>query len=161
VTKGGEKSLRKPIVIGEAEGKKDLQDLKVEAEKIQNNLYEYLTTYIPKEPSKSLSKSSIMGPVGKLLAQILAKRFGNNVEPYVGFTINVHRNMAGSLPSKEAVEKLSSAVQSLLDLSNQLTERDFARLINLVDYGVYFKKCKDIAERIEAKRDKESEVKNE
>ncbi|MGB9759924.1 MAG: hypothetical protein ACP5PT_02495 [Brevinematia bacterium] len=153
--------MRKPIVIGEAEGKKDLQDLKVEAEKIQNNLYEYLTTYIPKEPSKSLSKSSIMGPVGKLLAQILAKRFGNNVEPYVGFTINVHRNMAGSLPSKEAVEKLSSAVQSLLDLSNQLTERDFARLINLVDYGVYFKKCKDIAERIEAKRDKESEVKNE
>lgn len=149
--------MRKPIVIGEAENKKDLQDIKEEAEKIQSSLYEYLKTYVPKEQSSSLSKSSVMGPVGKLLSQVLAKRFGNNVEPYVGFTINIHRNMTGFLPTNEAVDKLRQAVKELLDLSDQLTERDFAKLINLVDYGVYFKKCKDIAERIEAKKPKEGE----
>lgn len=150
--------MRKPIVIGEAENKKDLQDIKKEAEEIQSNLYEYLKTYVPKDQSGSLSKSSVMGPVGKLLSQILAKRFGNNVEPYVGFTINVHRNMTGFLPTDEAIEKLRQAVKELLDLSDQLTERDFAKLINLVDYGVYFMKCKDIAARIESKKTKEGEV---
>jgi len=153
--------LRKPIVIGEAQNKKDLQDLRTEAEEIQGNLYEYLRTYIPQEPSKSLSKSSVMGPVGKLLSQVLAKRFGNNVDPYVGFTVNIHRNMTGFLPSNEAIGKLRFAVQELLNLSEQLTERDFAKLINLIDYGVYFKKCRDIAERIEAKKVEESEVKKE
>jgi len=157
--------LRKPIVIGEAENKRDLQDIKKEAEEIQSNLYEYLKTYVPKEQSSSyskpgmqsssLSKSSVMGPVGKLLSQILAKRFGNNVEPYVGFTINIHRNMTGFLPTNEAIDKLRQAVKELLDLSDQLTERDFAKLINLVDYGVYFRRCKDI---IEAKKSEEEEV---
>jgi hypothetical protein len=50
------------------------------------------------------------------------------------------------------MNSLRSAVSQLISIKQSSSERSFLRIINSVDYGVYYLKMKEIAKRVEEKK---------
>jgi len=148
--------MRKPIQMLEREQPSDLDSKKL-LEEVQEDLFTYLQSYRAEE--QGFSKHAIMGPVGKLLPQVLAQRFGDNVDAYVGYVANIHRQQTGYLPSVDSIDRLRNAVTKLLRLKHGLPEREFVRAIETIDYGVFEKKAHLIMELSQRKKEADSEVK--
>jgi len=141
--------------MSEREQPSDLDSKKL-LEEIQEDLFTYLQSY--RAEAEGFSKHSIMGPVGKLFPQVLAKRFGDNVDAYVGYVVNIHRQQTGYLPSVDSIDSLKNAVSKLLRLKHGLSEREFVRVVETIDYGIFEKKAHLIMELGQKKKEAEKGV---
>lgn len=141
--------MRKPVLLEVGWEKVEWPTQQI-AEAI-DSLFGYLEDYISEQPG--YSKTAIMGPVGKLLSMIEASQFGESVESYVGHIINVHNQSSKKLVTQAGIERLRKGVEILVDMKKRFTDRDFHRIVRSVDYGVYFRKSKEIAERREEKKE--------
>lgn len=146
--------MRKPIIMQTGSVNEMWPTGKIS--EVIERLQGYLQDFIPEKPG--YSKHSIMGPAGKLLGLVSSSKFGDNVEPYVGYISNVHHQLSKKPLSQNGVNDLKSAVELLIGLRKTCSERQFLRLLSAVDYGVYYKKVKEISERAAAK--KEAAIKN-
>jgi len=123
----------------------------LDIENATKDLYEYLQRFIPEK--NSFTKHAINGPAGKLLSILGANKFGNNAEAYIGYITNIH-NQTSKIPlNQEASEKLASAVKCLIEFKKKHSERYFLRILSAVDYGVYYLKVRQIAERSAANKE--------
>jgi hypothetical protein len=93
-----------------------------------------------------------MGPAGKLLGIIAASKFGDNVDSYVGYIANIHDQQSKKRLTLQGMENLKEAVSGLIRLKKRSSERAFLKMLNSMDYGVYYKKIKEIGEKSEAKK---------
>ncbi|MEM0272589.1 MAG: hypothetical protein QW514_08620 [Thermoprotei archaeon] len=141
--------MKTPIIMETRE--KEFNWPTAEIEEIQRDLFEYLGDYYAKD--QRYTKHAIMGPVGKLLTIVESSMFGDNVDSYVGYIANVHDAQSEKRLSKEGMEKLRAATSKLINLRRQVSERAFLKIVRSVDYGVYFLKVKQIAERSAEKRE--------
>lgn len=99
--------------------------------------------YLDNYPVKtSQSKHGIMGPVGKILQEI--KKGNWDVEGLSGYAINIHQHnpkTKGRI-SESAREALEEGIGKLLSLIREepITAQD--RILELVDYGLYYRRRK-------------------
>jgi len=121
-----------------------------EIEDTQIHLYEYLADFMPEK--YGYSKHAIMGPAGKLLGIVASSKFGDNVDSYVGYISNIHDQQSKKHLTSAGMERLKSAVSSLITLKQSRSERAFLKILSSVDYGVYYLKVKEIRERIDEKK---------
>lgn len=121
-----------------------------EIEAVKGNLFTYLADYLPEK--WTYTKHGIMGPAGKLLGVIAASKFGNNVDSYVGYIANIHDQQSNKHLTLRGMDSLKEAVSGLIRLKQKSSERAFLKMLNTVDYGVYYMKIREIGEKAEAKK---------
>lgn len=140
--------MRKPIIM-ETRATDEAWP-KNEIEETQAQLFAYLLDFIPEK--WVYSKHAIMGPAGKLLGIVAASKFGENVDSYVGYIANIHDQQSKKHLTSSGMQSLKAAVSNLIKLRKNMSERAFLKILNSVDYGVYYLKVKEISERSEAKK---------
>ena len=111
----------------------------------QTQLYAYLSDFKPEKDG--YSKHAIMGPVGKLLDILSAIKFGDNVESYVGYIINIHDQQSVKRVSQIGMSNLKDAVTTILAIRETVSERAFLKILSSISYAVYYLKMKEISER--------------
>jgi hypothetical protein len=140
--------MRKPILMEKMTSDEVWPTEEIEAAK--ESLYKYLTSYVPER--WTYSKHAIMGPAGKLLGIIAASKFGDNIDSYVGYIANIHNQQSKKHLTLEGMENLRDAVSRLITLKQGSSERAFLKMLNSVDYGVYYLRIREIGEKSEAKK---------
>lgn len=110
-------------------------------------LSEYLKTFEPE--TYAPSKSSIMGPVGKLISSVASGRFENK-DAIVGFVISIHNNLSKSRASPSAVAGLREAVDTLEKLHTMAPRKYWLRFLREIDYGVFINRYSQVAQRLPA-----------
>lgn len=121
-----------------------LEEVNSIEENVVKNLVEYLGDYQPERIGASKSKSSMMGPVGKLISAISAGRFENKIA-IVGFVANIHNNVSKTPLSQNAFNRLSAAVDGLEQLRKLVPSRMWLRVLREIDYAVFAKQYEKIS----------------
>ena len=109
---------------------------------VVRNLFEYLEDYQPERWGDS--KSSLMGPVGKLLSSASSGRFENK-DAIVGYVVNIHSNTSTKPLSQAACDHLKKAIDSLQKLKELITERMWLRILREIDYAVFLKQYERVS----------------
>jgi hypothetical protein len=104
----------------------------------------YLDHYIPKS---SRSKHGLMGPVGKILSE--AKSGRNDPDFLKGYVLRVHELSQKGSPSAEAIKALENGINLLTGLLREAPVTVHDRLIDRLDYGLYFARRKKFLEWLE------------
>jgi hypothetical protein len=108
------------------------------------------TRYLDDVPRKSTrSKHGLMGPVGKILGEVKSGR--RDAGSLKGYAIRVHE-ASGSSPSPAGLEALEQGIDHLLALLAQVPVTAHDRLLDRLDYGLYFDLRKNALESKEARR---------
>lgn len=114
-------------------------DIKEKIEEIKDAFDRYLDSY----PAKtSQSKHGIMGPVGKILQEIKKGKW--DVEGLSGYAVNVHLHnpkTKGRI-SESARAALEEGIEKLLSLIPKESVAAQDRILELVDYGLYYRRRK-------------------
>lgn len=106
--------------------------------------------YLDEVPRKSTrSKHGLMGPVGKILGEVKSGR--RDPASLKGYAIRVHE-LTGRSPSPAGLEALEQAIDHLVKLlaTTPVTAHD--RLLDRLDYGLYYDLRKKALESKEARR---------
>jgi hypothetical protein len=110
----------------------------------------YLDSYTPRG-RQSYTKTSVMGPVGKILATMLSGRLEDK-DALVGFVINVHNLTSDRHASHEDIQNLEKAIDAMSELKKNLPARKWVRIVREIDYGVFKRKmAATIAKRVREK----------
>lgn len=126
----------------EKESAADTEKIKNLEEDVVQNLFEYLEDYQPERWGDS--KSSLMGPVGKLLSSVSSGRFENK-DAIVGYVVNIHSNASTKSLSQVACNHLKRAIDSLQQLKELVTERMWLRILREIDYAVFLKQYERVS----------------
>lgn len=138
--------------VTEAQTEQSLQDQKEQVRKAIDSLAEYLLNdYRPE--TLSYSKHTLMGPVGKLLAVLTSGRIQEK-KALLGYVANVHQNTSQTPLTPKGLRRLNEALDTLVTLRDGLSKRAWLKVLRDLDYAVFFKKYEQIAQRIEAKRER-------
>lgn len=137
-----------------AEEKVKTEEISAKKADVINLLSAYLEDYIPK--GGGFSKSSITGPVGKMLSVVTSGRITDK-EAILGYVVNIHNSTATRNISQRAMKNLSDALDNLLDLEKDVSKRMWLRILREIDYGVFKKKYEYIVRRVEEKKEEGSE----
>jgi len=86
------------------------------------------------------TKSALMGPVGKILEQARVK--GLDAEFLKGYGINTHKNTIRVPLSSEVLEPLEDGIVLLSQLLQRVPRHMRPKVIEIVDYKVYYKREK-------------------
>lgn len=139
--------MRKPIFVRVE--RFDLKSVEPEIEVIRNCFDCYLDSY----PVKSVrSKHSLMGPVGKVLQEVRTGRW--DVESLAGYALNIHLSnpRAKGYISQESREALQEGIRRLLKLLSRVPTPVQDKVLDRLDYGIYFSQRVKGLERLEAVR---------
>jgi len=134
----------RPVYWTEEEEEADEQQITQALEETIEHLSEYLKTYRPK--STGYTKSSIMGPVGKLLSAVSSKKI-ENADALVGYVVSIHNNTSDWKLTKEGNEQLKAGVKALMRLQSIVPKRMWMKTIRELDYAVYKNKLEYILTR--------------
>jgi hypothetical protein len=111
---------------------------------------EAFTCYLNEVPRKSTrSKHGLMGPVGKILSEVKCGR--RDAASLKGYAIRVHE-ATGRSPSPTSLEALEQGIDHLLDLLAVVPVTAHDRLLDRLDYGLYFDLRKSAIASKEARR---------
>jgi len=113
----------------------NLESKAKEIEAIRNCFDRYLDSY----PVKSArSKTSLMGPVGKVLQGARSGKW--DVESLTGYALNIHlaNPKAKGYISQEAREALREGIDRLLTLLRTIPVTAQEKVLDRIDYGLYF-----------------------
>jgi len=127
----------------EEEGADEQQIVRARRETIEH-LAEYLKTFRPK--ALGYTKSSIMGPVGKLLSAVSSKKM-EDADALVGYVVSIHANTSEWKLTKEGSEHLRAGVEALLTLQQIVPKRMWMKTLREIDYAVYKRKLEHILSR--------------
>jgi len=115
------------------------ESIKEKIEEIKDTFDRYLDSY----PAKTYkSKHAIMGPVGKILQEIKKGKW--DVESLSGYAVNVHLHnpkTKGKI-SESAIAALEEGIEKLLSLIRGESIASQDRILELVDYGLYYRQRK-------------------
>ncbi len=106
--------------------------------------------YLNEVPRKSSrSKHGLMGPIGKILGEVKSGR--SDPTSLKGYAVRVHE-ATGLSPSPGALKALETGIDQLVQLLTMVpvTARD--RLLDRLDYGLYYDLRKQAIESKEARR---------
>ena len=142
--------MRKPILV---ESRNEEQEWPREnINQAIECLYTYLSIYYLPE-QYGYTKYAIMGPIGKLLPTLLSEQFGDTVESYVGYIANIHSHESVKKNlGVDGFEQLKKGIETIIEIKNSVTPRKFQKIIRSIDYGIFFKKSEEIAQKAEAKK---------
>lgn len=111
---------------------------------------EAFTRYLDEVPSKSTrSKHGLMGPVGKILSEVKSGR--RDLASLKGYAVRVHE-ATGRNPSIAGLEALEEGINHLIGLLAEAPLTVHDRLLDRLDYGLYFDLRKKAIESKEARR---------
>lgn len=113
----------------------DLESVASEIKAIRNLLDTYLDSYPVKS---SRSKHSLMGPVGKILQEARTGKW--DAESLTGYALNIHlaNPKAKGYISHEARQALKEGVDKLLGLLKAVPVTAQDKVLDRIDYGLYF-----------------------
>jgi hypothetical protein len=142
--------MRKPILV---ESRNEEQEWPREnINQAIDYLYNYLSIYYHPE-QYGYTKYAIMGPIGKLLPTLLSEQFGDTVESYVGYVVNIHSHESVKKHlGVDGFEQLKKGIATIIEIKNSVTPRNFQKIIRSIDYGIFYKKSEEIAQIIEYKK---------
>jgi len=126
--------VRPFIYLQEEEKKTSVEDIQKLQSEVITELSEYLKTFEPE--TRALSKSSIMGPVGKLISSAASGRFENK-DAIVGFVVSLHNNQSASKASPTCIASLRNAIEKLDELHKIAPRRYWLRILREIDYAVF------------------------
>jgi len=127
----------------------NLESATTEIEAIRDYFDQYLDSY----PTKSArSKYSLMGPVGKLLQEARTGKW--DAESLAGYALNIHLTnpKARGYISQEARQALREGVDRLLTLLKAVPVTAQDKVLDRIDYGLYFVRRAKGLERIDKLR---------
>ncbi len=133
-----------------------MDEIKMDIETTIDHFAKYLEDFIPEGASGRFTKTSIVGPVGKLLSGISSSKLETK-DALVGYVVNIHENTSSKWLSDEGKKSLEEGVVCLLSLKEKAPNRLFTKALREIDYGVYKRKL----EYIYNKKKKKDEVKEE
>jgi hypothetical protein len=108
------------------------------------------TRYLDDVPRKSTrSKHGLMGPVGKILSEVKAGR--RDAGSLKGYAIRVHE-ASGRSPSPASLQALEQGIDHMLSVLAEVSVTDHDRLLDRLDYGLYYDLRKKALESKEARR---------
>ena len=113
----------------------DLESVVPEIEAIRDCFDRYLDSYPVKS---SRSKHSLMGPVGKVLQETRTGKW--DAESLAGYALNIHLSnpkVKGYI-GQEAREALREGIGRLLELLKAVPVTAQDKILDRVDYGLYF-----------------------
>jgi len=122
---------------------------KKKIEEIKDAFEHYLDGY----PVKTIqSKHGIMGPVGKVLQEIKKGKWDK--EGLSGFAINIHLHnpKTNGRISDIARAELEAGIEKLLALMQEESVTAQDRILELIDYGLYYRRKKKILGKWESIR---------
>lgn len=97
---------------------------------------EAFAQYLDKVSSKSTrSKHGLMGPIGKILSEVKSGR--RDPASLKGYAIRVHE-ATGGYPSPAGLKALEQGIDALVVLLNEAPVTVHDRLLDRLDYGLYF-----------------------
>jgi hypothetical protein len=103
----------------------------------------YLDSYRTKT---TRSKHGLLGPVGKVIQEIKSRKW--QPEALAGYALNIHRANQGYI-SPEATEALVQAIKGLMALYDKVPTSFRDRLLDQVDYGLYYVRRKKLSDYFE------------
>ncbi len=122
--------MRVPIVV---------QITPFEIEKVQPQIdaaREAFTRYLDDVPRKSTrSKHGLMGPVGKILSEVKSGR--RDPASLKGYAVRVHE-ATGRGPSQRGLESLEAGIDCLVRLLADAPVTAHDRVLDRLDYGLYY-----------------------
>ncbi len=111
---------------------------------------EAFARYLDEVPRKSTrSKHGLMGPVGKILSEVKSGR--SDAASLKGYAIRVHE-ASGRGPSPTGLEAMEQGIDHLLGLLGRVPVTAHDRVLDRLDYGLYFDLRKNALEAKEARR---------
>lgn len=134
-----------------------VHEVKTDIESIIENLAMYLEDFMPDRKGQRFSKTSVLGPVGKLLSAISSTKLETK-DALIGYVINVHENTSKKRLTGEGKKNLEEGVAKLLLLKEKAPKRFFFKAIREIDYGVYKRKLEYILTRSKDKESGETET---
>lgn len=106
--------------------------------------------YLDDVPRKSVrSKHGLMGPVGKILSEVKSGR--RDPASLKGYAVRVHE-ATGRSPSPVGLEALAQGIDHLVKLLAEAPVTAHDRLLDRLDYGLYYDLRKKALESKEARR---------
>ncbi len=106
--------------------------------------------YLDEAPRKSTrSKHGLMGPVGKILSEVKSGR--RDPASLKGYAIRVHE-ATGRNPSPTGLEALEKGIDELVGMLAEAPVTAHDRLLDRLDYGLYYDLRKKALESKEARR---------
>ncbi len=101
------------------------------------------------ERKSTRSKHGLMGPVGKILSEVKSGRY--DTASLKGYAIRVHE-ASGRSPSPDGLVALEQGIDLLLGLLAKVPVTAHDRILDRLDYGLYFDLRKSALESKEARR---------
>ena len=127
----------------------DLESVSSDIESVRRCFDSYLDSYPVKS---SRSKHSLMGPVGKILQEVKSGKW--DADSLAGYALNIHLTnpKAKGFISQEARNSLTEGINRLLTLlkSSPVTVHD--KILDRIDYGLYFMRRAKVMEAFEKLR---------
>jgi len=113
----------------------NLESVAAEIEAIRKCFDRYLDSYPVKS---SRSKTSLMGPIGKVLQGARTGKW--DAESLAGYALNIHLSnpKAKGYISQEAREALREGIDRLLELLKTVPVTAQDKVVDRADYGLYF-----------------------
>jgi len=106
--------------------------------------------YVAEVPRRSTrSKHGLMGPVGKILNEVKSGR--RDPTSLKGYAVRVHE-AASRGPSPAGLEALEQGIDRLVKLLEEAPVTVHDRLLDRLDYGIYYDLRKEVIESKEARR---------
>ncbi|MGQ9570547.1 MAG: hypothetical protein ACUVUQ_06860 [Thermodesulfovibrionales bacterium] len=120
------------------EEKMNMDELKVKVEEIRNAFDTYLDSY----PAKTTrTKHGVMGPVGKILQGVKSGKW--DAKALTGYALNIHMmNPMVKGIADEARRALEKGIEKLVSLMKEVPVNIQDRVIDLIDYGLYYQRRK-------------------
>jgi len=128
-----------------------LEEIETEVESTIQSLAGYLEGFMPETQGGRLSKTSVVGPVGKLLSAVSSARLEAR-DALIGYVVNIHENTSRTRLTDRGRKELETGVDKLLSLKKKAPKRMFTKSLREIDYGVYKKKLEYILTKWEEKR---------
>lgn len=117
----------------------NLDEVQPRINQVRDAFSSYLDYYVPRS---SRSKHGLMGPVGKVLGEL--KRGRTDPDYLKGYILRVHELSQRATLSPEAVRALEDAIEKLIALLRDVPIPVLDRLIDRLDYGLYFERRKKV-----------------
>jgi hypothetical protein len=124
----------------------DLESVQPIVDRVRVSFADYLDQ-VPRKSTKS--KHGLMGPVGKILSEIKSGR--RDPASLKGYAIRVHEVLSRG-PSPASLEKLEAAIDGLVKLLNTAPATFHDRILDRLDYGLYYELRSRQAASKEARR---------
>lgn len=106
--------------------------------------------YWPKD--QGYSRHALTGPAGKMLEVVQSGRITDR-EAILGYVTQVHNQSSARSLDAAGLERLGAAVDAIVSIRSQVSDRAWIRALREIGYGVYLVKYAAVQERARLNRE--------